>query len=93
GDDAADILLLCRIVVGSGMVSGYRHRPCLVTVMQDAMRQFDVARNSGAKLIDIGCMQINHYLHGENFRSAEEMFDPHRNVEYAEKFLRNLHDR
>ncbi|MGO8381426.1 lytic transglycosylase domain-containing protein, partial [Rhizobium ruizarguesonis] len=25
---------------------------------QDEMRQFDVARNSGAKLIDIGCMQI-----------------------------------
>ena len=33
GDDAADILLLCRIIVGSGMVSGYRHRPCLVTVV------------------------------------------------------------
>jgi soluble lytic murein transglycosylase-like protein len=60
---------------------------------QDAMRQFDVARNSGAKLIDIGCMQINHYYHGENFGSAEEMFDPHRNVEYAAKFLRNLHER
>ncbi|MGV2102624.1 MULTISPECIES: transglycosylase SLT domain-containing protein [unclassified Rhizobium] len=59
----------------------------------DAMRQFDTATRAGAKLIDIGCMQINHYFHGENFRSAEEMFDPHTNVEYAAKFLRNLHDR
>ena len=25
----------------------------------------------GAKLIDLGCMQINHHFHGENFRSAE----------------------
>lgn len=60
---------------------------------QDALRQFDVARRSGAKLIDIGCMQINQFYHGENFRSTEEMFDPRRNVEYAAKFLRNLHDR
>jgi soluble lytic murein transglycosylase-like protein len=60
---------------------------------QDALRQFYLALNSGAKLIDVGCMQINHYFHGENFRSAEDMFDPHRNVEYAAKFLRNLHDR
>jgi soluble lytic murein transglycosylase-like protein len=59
---------------------------------QAAMRQFDDALRGGAKLIDIGCMQINHYYHGENFSSAEEMFDPHRNVEYAAKFLRNLHD-
>ena len=36
GDDATDILLLRRIVVGSGMVSGYRHRPCLVPIMKVA---------------------------------------------------------
>lgn len=60
---------------------------------QAALRQFDTASRDGAKLIDIGCMQINHYFHGENFSSVEEMFDPHRNVEYAAKFLRNLHDR
>ncbi|MBB3562955.1 soluble lytic murein transglycosylase-like protein [Rhizobium sp. BK512] len=60
---------------------------------QAALRQFDTASRDGAKLIDIGCMQINHYFHGENFSSVEDMFDPHRNVEYAAKFLRNLHDR
>lgn len=60
---------------------------------QDAMRKFQEARSQGMKLIDIGCMQINHHFHGENFASAEQMFDPRRNVEYAAKFLRNLHDR
>jgi len=60
---------------------------------QEAMTTFHAAKQQGMKLIDIGCMQINHYFHGENFSSAEEMFDPKRNVEYAAKFLRNLHDR
>jgi soluble lytic murein transglycosylase-like protein len=59
--------------------------------MQEAMGTFDAAKRQGAKLIDIGCMQINHHFHGENFTSPEEMFDPRRNVEYAAKFLHNLH--
>lgn len=60
---------------------------------QAAIATFHEARQRGKKLIDIGCMQINHHFHSENFASAEEMFDPRRNVEYAAKFLRNLHDR
>ncbi|WP_105381489.1 transglycosylase SLT domain-containing protein [Neorhizobium alkalisoli] len=60
---------------------------------QEAITTFQAARRQGMKLIDIGCMQINHHFHGENFSSPEEMFDPRRNVEYAAKFLRNLHDR
>lgn len=58
-----------------------------------ALQDFAVARQGGAKLIDVGCMQINQYFHGENFSSVEAMFDPHSNVEYAAKFLRALHDR
>lgn len=58
-----------------------------------AMQAFEVARREGRQLIDMGCMQINHHFHGENFSSAQEMLDPRRNVEYAAKFLRNLHDR
>jgi soluble lytic murein transglycosylase-like protein len=58
-----------------------------------ALQQFAAAKQNGAKLIDIGCMQINQYFHGENFASVADMFDPHRNVEYAAKFLRDLHDR
>lgn len=60
---------------------------------EDAMRKFHEARSEGKKLIDIGCMQINHHFHGENFASAEQMFDPRLNVEYAAKFLSNLHGR
>nr|WP_132273666.1 transglycosylase SLT domain-containing protein [Neorhizobium sp. JUb45] len=60
---------------------------------QEAMQKFREARSEGKKLIDIGCMQINHHFHGENFASAEQMFDPRLNVEYAAKFLSNLHNR
>jgi soluble lytic murein transglycosylase-like protein len=61
--------------------------------IQDAMTAFGDAKARGVKLIDIGCMQINHHFHGEHFTSAQAMFDPRLNVEYAAKFLRSLHDR
>ncbi len=61
--------------------------------LQDAYDLFEQARRRGAKLIDIGCMQINHHYHGSEFRSVEDMFDPASNVAYAARFLRNLHDR
>lgn len=63
------------------------------TSTQDALQRFQIARQSGAKLIDLGCMQINHHFHGENFSSPAEMLDPRRNVEYAARFLRNLHNK
>lgn len=55
-----------------------------------AMKSFRFARLTGAKLIDLGCMQINHYYHGAKFSSVEEMLDPQKNVEYAAKFLSEL---
>nr|WP_165215528.1 transglycosylase SLT domain-containing protein [Allorhizobium pseudoryzae] len=58
-----------------------------------ALEAFAEARRQGKTLIDVGCMQINQYFHGENFSSVEEMLNPKRNVEYAARFLRNLHDR
>jgi soluble lytic murein transglycosylase-like protein len=36
-------------------------------------------------------MQINHHYHGENFSGVAEMLDPKKNVEYAAKFLAQLH--
>lgn len=68
-------------------------KPVFPASENDALQEFAVAKQSGAKLIDIGCMQINQYFHGENFASVADMFDPHRNVEYAARFLRDLHDR
>ncbi len=58
-----------------------------------ALKEFQMARAGGAKLIDLGCMQINHHFHGENFASARDMLNPKRNVEYAANFLARLHAR
>ncbi|QRM54245.1 lytic transglycosylase domain-containing protein [Sinorhizobium sp. BG8] len=60
---------------------------------QEALRAFQKARAGGAKLIDLGCMQINHHFHGDQFASPAEMLDPRRNVEYAAAFLSRLHAR
>jgi soluble lytic murein transglycosylase-like protein len=55
-----------------------------------ALRRFASARARGAKLIDVGCMQINHHFHAEHFASVEQMFDPAANVEYAARFLKEV---
>lgn len=60
---------------------------------QEVMSRFSQAQAQGAKLIDLGCMQINYHFHGENFASPGEMLDPKKNVEYAARFLANLHAR
>jgi soluble lytic murein transglycosylase-like protein len=65
-------------------------RPAFNSTLGDALGKFAVARQRGAKLIDIGCMQVNHHFHGRSFTSVEEMFDPRRNVDYAAQFLRSL---
>jgi len=63
------------------------------TGIEDVLARFKEARARGAKLIDLGCMQINHHFHGEHFGSPGEMLDPHWNVEYAARFLSDLRAR
>lgn len=58
-----------------------------------ALATFAEARRSGARLIDVGCMQINVHYHGEHFRSLADMFDPRQNVDYAARFLLQLKKR
>lgn len=58
--------------------------------VEKAMRELHDAQRRGVRLIDVGCMQINHYYHRENFSSDRAMFDPARNVEYAASFLKSL---
>ncbi|GLS31322.1 transglycosylase SLT domain-containing protein [Neomesorhizobium albiziae] len=60
------------------------------TSRQQAVEAFRQARENGAKFIDLGCMQINHRFHSEHFRSVQDMLDPHRNVDYAARFLVQL---
>jgi soluble lytic murein transglycosylase-like protein len=59
----------------------------------DALRQFAAAKAAGAKLIDLGCMQINHYFHAEQFTSLDDMLEPDKNVDYAARFLKQLRER
>jgi hypothetical protein len=56
----------------------------------DALRHFNEARDNGKKLIDLGCMQVNHYYHGANFAGPAEMLVPDKNVVYAARFLKQL---
>ncbi len=58
-----------------------------------ALAEFNAARASGKKLIDIGCMQINHHYHRDQFPSLDAMFEPGQNVEYSARFLKQLKDR
>jgi len=61
--------------------------------LAEALERFQAATRRGARLIDLGCMQINHHYHGEQFASVREMLDPARNVDYAARFLKRLHAR
>jgi soluble lytic murein transglycosylase-like protein len=59
----------------------------------EALAAFGRARGDGKTLIDLGCMQINHRYHGSHFRSVDDMLDPRQNVDYAARFLAQLHAR
>ncbi|PVE22477.1 lytic transglycosylase [Microvirga sp. KLBC 81] len=61
--------------------------------LPEAVQRFEEARRAGAKLIDLGCMQINHHYHREKFASVESMLNPRDNVEYAARFLSELKGR
>ena len=65
------------------------HSPDLAAALAAVAR----ARQSGARLIDVGCMQINVRWHGDKFTSLADMFNARRNVEYAAGFLRELRRR
>jgi soluble lytic murein transglycosylase-like protein len=56
----------------------------------DALRRFQEARLAGVKMIDVGCMQINHHFHARSFASVEDMLEPSKNVDYAARFLQEL---
>ncbi len=60
---------------------------------RDAERAFREARAGGVRLIDLGCMQINHHYHSEQFASLRHMLDPRLNVDYAARFLAKLKQR
>lgn len=56
----------------------------------EALQIFADARKRGKKLIDLGCMQVNHHYHGAAFHSPAEMLEPRANIIYAARFLKRL---
>ncbi|NBN64866.1 transglycosylase SLT domain-containing protein [Microvirga tunisiensis] len=67
--------------------------PKFLSDARSAEAEVIAARARGKKLIDIGCMQINHHFHGEKFRSVAHMLEPRANVRYAARFLNELYAR
>jgi soluble lytic murein transglycosylase-like protein len=65
-------------------------RPSSNATLAEALSRFKAAKAAGARMIDIGCMQINHHYHSAHFVSTEAMFDPAQNIDYAARFLRDL---
>ena len=65
-------------------------RPVISASLAEAVARFRDAKAHGARMIDIGCMQINHHYHGSRFTSLEAMFDPAQNIDYAARFLGEL---
>lgn len=68
-------------------------RAVFASSRDQAVREFEKARSEGKRLIDLGCMQINHRYHGKEFPSVRVMLDPRSNVDYAARFLARLHAR
>ncbi len=58
--------------------------------LREAKSEFKRARAKGKKLIDLGCMQINHHYHADQFRRLDDMLHPPSNVDYAARFLKSL---
>ena len=59
----------------------------------DVVQRLAQAQREGVRLVDLGCMQINHHYHRAKFASLEAMIDPAQNVEYATRFLKELKER
>jgi len=68
-------------------------RAVFASSASEAEREFHKARRNGSRLIDLGCMQINHHYHADQFSSLRHMLDPRLNVEYAASFLARLKQR
>lgn len=51
------------------------------------------AKARGVTSIDTGCLQVNLFYHPRAFDSLDDAFDPRANVDYAARFLLQLHGR
>lgn len=56
----------------------------------DAIAEVRGLQARGVRNIDVGCMQVNLYYHGDAFATLDQAFDPVANAAYAGGFLRDL---
>ncbi|MGZ3217048.1 lytic transglycosylase domain-containing protein [Paracoccus sp. T5] len=60
---------------------------------EEALQRLSQILASGARNVDIGCMQINWRWHRDGFADTGSMMDPVLNTRYAARFLRDLYQR
>ena len=71
-------------------VEGKTHYPA---TRHEALKIVQKSLKAGRKLVDVGCMQINHFYHRQAFKSLAAMFDPAANIDYSARFLAKLKSR
>ena len=57
---------------------------------REAIEDVHTLMEMGTTDIDVGCMQINLYYHGDEFDNLEQALEPKANVAYAAKYLKNM---
>lgn len=65
--------------------NSYRYR-----TKNEALAKIQELKAKGKKNFDIGCMQINHYFHGNNFQTDHHILNPLENIRYAARLLKKL---
>ena len=70
-----------------------KRRAKFCSSQKDAAAYIRKLQAQGVKNINIGYMQINLQSHGKRFDSIEEILDPHKNIAYAGRLLKNLYNR
>jgi hypothetical protein len=56
----------------------------------EALAKVEALKSRGVKNIDVGCMQVNLYYHGNAFINTSEALDPEKNIAYAASYLKKL---
>lgn len=60
---------------------------------QQAIQAAQFLKRVGIDNFDVGCMQINMMHHPDAFATLEDAFDPEKNIAYAARFLKSLHQK
>ncbi len=58
----------------------------------EAIAEVKRLKARGVTNIDVGCMQVNLFHHGQHFASIEQAMDPTHNAAYAGRFLKTLRE-